>query len=72
MSFFLGSWGMNRSAGQTNHVNRRFSDDLFVPRSDSFPKNLEKKDTHSLYLQIANKDSSKNSLINVINTKFSQ
>ena len=34
---------MNRSAGQTN--------DLFVPRYDSFPMNPEKKDTHSLYLQ---------------------
>ena len=23
MSLFLGSWGMNRSAGQTNRVNRK-------------------------------------------------
>ena len=45
--FFLGAWGMNRSAEQTT----RFSGDLFVPRYDSFPMNPEKKDTHSLYLQ---------------------
>ena len=31
-------------------MTKRFSDDLFVPRSDSFPMNPE-KDTHSLYLQ---------------------
>ena len=30
---------------------KRFSYDLFVPRSDSFPMNPEKKDTHSFYLQ---------------------
>ena len=44
-----GSWGMNQSAGQSNHV--RFSGDLFVPRSDSFPMNQEKKGIHSFYLQ---------------------
>ena len=53
MSFFLGSWEMNRSAEQTNRVNRedRSSRDLFVPHCGSFPMNREKKDTHSLYLQ---------------------
>ena len=47
VSFFLGSWEMNRSAEQTNRVNRG-SRDLFVPHCDSFPMNREKKDTHSL------------------------
>ena len=38
------SWGMNRSAGQTNHINheRRSSYHLFVLCSDLFPMNLEK------------------------------
>ena len=44
MSFFLGSWEMNRSAEQTNRVNcDRGSRDLFVPHCDSFPMNREKK-----------------------------
>ena len=50
MSFFLGSWEMNRSAEQTNRTRTaslRGSRDLFVPHCDSFPMNREKKDTHS-------------------------
>ena len=34
---------MNRSAGQTNRVNREGSRDSFVPRYDSYPKNPEKR-----------------------------
>ena len=40
VSFFLSSWGMNRSVGQTN---LRFTSVLFALRSDSFPMNPEKK-----------------------------
>ena len=43
VSFFLGSWEMNRSAEQTNRVNRFEPNDLFVPHCDSFPMNREKK-----------------------------
>ena len=47
--FFLCSWGMNRSAGQTNRLNREaVLGRFFVPRFDSFPMNPEKKDIHSL------------------------
>ena len=42
VSFFLASWEMNRSAEQTNRVNREACD-LFVPHCDSFPMNREKK-----------------------------
>ena len=42
--FFLGSWGINRSAGkQIAWTAKRFLVDLFVPRYDSFPMNPEKK-----------------------------
>ena len=52
MSFFLGSWGMNRSAGQTNRVNREAVLDRFVCSALRFiPHEPRKKDTHSLYLQ---------------------
>ena len=52
VSFFLGSWEMNRSADkQIAWTAKRFSCDLFVPHCDSFPMNREKKDTHSLYFQ---------------------
>ena len=37
VSFFLGSWEMNRSAEHS-----RFTRDLFVPHCDSFPMNREK------------------------------
>ena len=38
--FFLGSWGMNRSTGQTNCVNHeKVHGRLVFLRSDSFPMN---------------------------------
>ena len=46
--FFLRSWGMNPSVGQTNRMNRFTVFGEFVPGYYSFPM---KKDTHSLYLQ---------------------
>ena len=50
--FFLGSWEMNRSAGQTNRVNREAVLVRFVCSSLRFiPHEPRKKDTHSLYLQ---------------------
>ena len=50
--FFLGSWGMNRSAGQTNRVNREAVLVRFVCSALRFiPHEPRKKDTHSLYLQ---------------------
>ena len=52
VSFFLGSWGMNRSAGQTNHVNREAVLGWFVCSALRFiPHEPRKKDAHSLYLQ---------------------
>ena len=48
--FFLGSWGMNRSAGQTNRVNREAVLGRFVCSALRFiPHEPRKKDTHSLY-----------------------
>ena len=42
---------MNRSAEQTNRLRIPvYAIDLFVPFSDSFPMNPEKKDTHSLII----------------------
>ena len=50
--FFLGSWGMNRSTGQTNRVNREAVLGRFVCSALRFiPHEPRKKDTHSLYLQ---------------------
>ena len=46
VSFFLGSWGMNRRAGQTNRVNRY----------DSFPMNPEKKTLIPNIYNASNKD----------------
>ena len=52
MSFFLGSWGMNRSVGQTNCVNREAVLGRFVCSALRFiPHEPREKDTHSLYLQ---------------------
>ena len=52
VSFFLGSWGMNRSAGQTNRVNREAVLGQFVCSALRFiPHEPRKKDAHSLYLQ---------------------
>ena len=49
-----------------------WSDDLFVPRSDSFPMNPEKKPLIPYIYNVSNKDPSQNSPINVINWKFQQ
>ena len=50
--FFLGSWGMNCSAGQTNRVNREAVLGRFVCSALRFiPHEPRKKDIHSLYLQ---------------------
>ena len=45
MSIFLGSFGMNRSTGQTNRANHEaeFTGDLFVMGADSFPMNSKEK-----------------------------
>ena len=52
VSFFLCSWGMNRSAGQTNRVNREAVLGRFVCSALRFiPHEHRKRDTHSLYLQ---------------------
>ena len=52
MSFFLGSWEMNRSAEQTNRVNREAVLVRFVCSALRFISHEpRKKDTHSLYLQ---------------------
>ena len=52
MSFFLGSWEMNRSAEQTNRVNREAVLVRFVCSTLRFISHEpRKKDTHSLYLQ---------------------
>ena len=52
VSFFLGSWGMNRSVGQTNRVNREAVLVRFVCSALRFiPHEPREKDTHSLYLQ---------------------
>ena len=52
MSFFLGSWEMNRSAEQTNRVNREAVLVRFVCSALRFIfHEPRKKDTHSLYLQ---------------------
>ena len=50
--FFLGSRGMNRSAGQTNRVNCEAVLGRFVCSALRFiPHEPRKKDTYSLYLQ---------------------
>ena len=52
MSFFLGSWEMNRSAEKTNRVNREAVLLRFVCSALRFISHEpRKKDTHSLYLQ---------------------
>ena len=72
VSFFLGSWEMNRSAEQTNLVRfvcsalrfisheprkkDRSSRDLFVPHCDSFPMNREKKTLIPYIYNASNKD----------------
>ena len=58
VSFFLGSWDMNRSAEQTNRTRtaKRFSCDLFVPHCDSYPMNREKKTLIPYIYNASNKD----------------
>ena len=52
VSFFLGSWDMNRSAEQTNRVNREAVLVRFVCSAlRVISHEPRKKDTHSLYLQ---------------------
>ena len=52
VSFFLGSWEMNRSEEQTNRVNREAVLVRFVCSALRFISHEpRKKDTHSLYLQ---------------------
>ena len=47
--FFLGSWGMNRSAEQTNHPRTASRFTRFVcPALRFIPHEPRKKDTHSL------------------------
>ena len=49
VSFFLGSWGMNRSAEQTNRSRTASRFTRFVcPALRIIPHELRKKDTHSL------------------------
>ena len=49
LSFFLGSWGMNRSAEQTNHPRTASRFTRFVcPALRFIPHEPRKKDTHSL------------------------
>ena len=49
MSFFLGSWGMNRSAEQTNRPRTASRFTRFVcPALRFIPHEPRKKDTHSL------------------------
>ena len=56
--FFLGSWGMNRSAGQTSRVNREAVLVWFVYlRYDSYPMNPEKKTLVPYIYNVSNKDS---------------
>ena len=51
VSFFLGSWRINRSVGQTNRVNREVVRWRFVCSTLRYiPNEPRKKDTHSLYL----------------------
>ena len=51
VSFFLGSWGMNRSAEQTNHPRTASRFTRFVcPALRFIPHEPRKKDTHSLKL----------------------
>ena len=58
VSFFLGSWEMNRSAEQTNRVNREAVLVRFVvPHCDSFPMNREKKTLIPYIYNASNKDS---------------
>ena len=53
MSFFLGSWGMNRSAEQTNRPRTASRFTRFVcPALRFIPHEPRKKDTHSLNILV--------------------
>ena len=73
-AFFLGSWGMHRSAGQTNRVNREAVLGRFVCSALRFiPHEPRKKKTLIPYIyNVSNKDPSQKSPIKVINSKFPQ
>ena len=69
--FFLGSWGMNRSAGQANRVNRKAVLGRYVCSALQFIPHEPRKKTLIPYIyNVSNMDPSLNSLINVINSKF--
>ena len=54
LSGFMG----NESERGTNKFMKRFSDDLFVPPSDSFPMNPDKKTLIPYFYNVSNKDPS--------------
>ena len=57
MSFFLGSWGMNRSKGQTNRVNREAVLGRFVCSALRFiPHEPRKKKTLIPYIYNASNE----------------
>ena len=72
--FFSVSWGMNRSTGQTNRVNREAVLGRFVLfRATIHSPWTQKKDTHSLYLQcFQQRTLSKILREKIINSKFPQ
>ena len=58
VSFFLGSWGMNRSAGQTNRVNREAVLEWFVCSALRFIPHEPRKKTLIPYIyNVSKKDS---------------
>ena len=73
VSFFPGSWGMNRSAGQTNRVNREAVLRWFVCSALRFIPHEPRKKTLIPYIyNVSNKDSFYNSPRKVINSKSPQ
>ena len=60
VSFFLGSWGMNRSAGQTNRVNREAVLVWFVCSALRFiPMNPEKRHSFLIFTMFPTRTLSK-------------
>ena len=60
VSYFLGSWGMIWAQDkQIVWTAKRFSNDLFVPRSDSFPMNPEKRHLLLIFTMLPSKILSK-------------
>ena len=73
MSFFLGSWEMNRSAEQTNRVNREAVFVRFVCSALRFISHEPRKKTLIPYIYNAsNKDPFLNSPSKVRNSNFPQ